>query len=414
MSFNGANINKLNGGLGRTSDNEDRVIVLVCGLTATGTVVHKTVYELLDMTAVEALGITAASDALNGELTHYHLSEMFRLCPGFTFHLLPVAKTITVADLVADVAILGAIRGIKDRNIIGISGITSAALDVINVDVLALQGMVNAFALEHILIDGVILEGIAKTSAGNFFAAGVDIFDLRTLVAANVSVVVGSDPAQMALNAAYAKRAAVGTVLGMAAVRKVHEDLGSVDIEVKPSSRKGEESYSLTDQITGRWLSASLSDGTPFANLTLAQQKALSNKGYIYVGSFADFSGFYLSGSATAVTISSDYAYFNLNCIWNKAARIIRRTLIPKVRSKVPKETSTGYIASTWISSAQRAVLDKLQPMINAGNIDAADVYINPAQVVNESTPMAIKAQVQVGDIVHEFDVDLGLTSKIE
>jgi len=33
---------------------------------------------------------------------------------------------------------------------------------------------------------------------------------------------------------------------------------------------------------------------------------------------------------------------------------------------------------------------------------------------VNESTPMAIKAQVQVGDIVHEFDVDLGLTSKIE
>jgi len=414
MSFNGANINKLNGGLGRTSDNEDRVIVLVCGLTTTGTVVHKTVYELLDMTAVEALGITAASDALNGELTHYHLSEMFRLCPGFTFHLLPVAKTITVADLVADVAILGAIRGIKDRNIIGISGITSAALDVINVDVLALQGMVNAFALEHILIDGVILEGIAKTSAGNFFAAGVDIFDLRTLVAANVSVVVGSDPAQMALNAAYAKRAAVGTVLGMAAVRKVHEDLGSVDIEVKPSSRKGEESYSLTDQITGRWLSASLSDGTPFANLTLAQQKALSNKGYIYVGSFADFSGFYLSGSATAVTISSDYAYFNLNCIWNKAARIIRRTLIPKVRSKVPKETSTGYIASTWISSAQRAVLDKLQPMINAGNIDAADVYINPAQVVNESTPMAIKAQVQVGDIVHEFDVDLGLTSKIE
>jgi len=414
MSFNGANINKLNGGLGRTSDNEDRVIVLVCGLTATGTVVHKTVYELLDMTAVEALGITAASDALNGELTHYHLSEMFRLCPGFTFHLLPVAKTITVADLVADVAILGAIRGIKDRNIIGISGITSAALDVINVDVLALQGMVNAFALEHILIDGVILEGIAKTSAGNFFAAGVDIFDLRTLVAANVSVVVGSDPAQMALNAAYAKRAAVGTVLGMAAVRKVHEDLGSVDIEVKPSSRKGEESYSLTDQITGRWLSASLSDGTPFANLTLAQQKALSNKGYIYVGSFADFSGFYLSGSATAVTSSSDYAYFNLNCIWNKAARIIRRTLIPKVRSKVPKETSTGYIASTWISSAQRAVLDKLQPMINAGNIDAADVYINPAQVVNESTPMAIKAQVQVGDIVHEFDVDLGLTSKIE
>jgi len=413
MGFIGANINKLNGGLGRTSDNQDRVIVLICGMTPTANVVAKTVYPLLDITSAETLGITAASDALNGELAYYHLSEMFRLCPGFTFNLLPVLKTTTVAALVSDVALLGAIRGIKNVNVIGIAGIASAALDVINVDALLLQGMVISFATEHLLIDGVILEGVAKASLANYFNAGVDLFDLRTLVAANISVVISQDPAQTALNAIYAKHASVGSVLGMVAVRKIHEDLGSVDIEMKPGTRKGEESYSLTDMINGRWLSASLCDGTPFANLTSAQQKSLSDKGYIYVGSFTDYNGFYLSGCQTAVAITSDYSYFNLNCIWNKAARIIRTTLIPRVRSKVPKDKATGNIKSTWISDAQRAVVDKLQPMITAGNIDASDVFIDPAQSVNENTPMAIKAQVQVGDIVHEFDVDLGLTSKI-
>ena len=414
MSFKGANINQLNGGLGRTSDNQDRVIVLICGMTPTANVVAKTVYPILDITSAETLGITAATDANNAELVHYHLSEMFRLCPGFTFYLLPVAKTTTVAALVADVTILGAIRGIANVNVIGISGIASAALDVINVDVLALQGMVNAFASEKLLIDGVILEGIAKAAGSNYNNAGVDIFDLRTLAAKNISVVIGQDPTQTALNAAYSKHAAVGSVLGMIAVRRVHEDLGSVNIEVKPSNRKGEESYSLVDTIAGRWLSASLSDGTPFAKLTYAQQAALSDKGYIYVGKFADYDGYYLSGCPTAVEVTSDYAYFNFNCIWNKAARIIRNTLIPRVRSKVPKETTTGYIKSTWITDASGAVLKRLNPMISIGNIDAADVYINPAQTVNESTPMQITAQVQVGDIVHEFDVDLGLTSKIQ
>lgn len=414
MSFTGANINQLNGGLGRTSDNQDRVIVLICGMTSTANVVAKTVYPIIDITSAETLGITAATDSNNAELVHYHLSEMFRLCPGFTYYLIPVVKTTTVAALVADTAILGAIRSIANVNVIGIAGIASAALDVINVDVLALQGMVNAFASEKHLIDGVILEGIAKAAGANYNNAGVDIFNLRTLAAKNISVVIGQDPTQTALNAAYAKHAAVGTVLGMIAVRRVHEDLGSVNIEVKPSSRKGEESYSLVDTIAGRWLSASLSDGTPFANLTYAQQTALSDKGYIYVGKFTDYDGYYLSGCPTAVEVTSDYAYFNLNCIWNKAARIIRNTLIPRVRSKVPKETATGYIKSTWITDATGAVLKRLNPMITVDNIDAADAYINPAQTVNESTPMQITAQVQVGDIVHEFDVELGLTSKIQ
>jgi hypothetical protein len=414
MSFEGVSINKLNGGLGRGNGNADRVICLIAGATASGTIVHKEAIELPDMTSAETLGITAATDANNSELTHYHLSEMFRLCPGFKYWIIPVAKTTTVAQLVADAAILSAIRGIKDVNVIGIAGIASAPVATIHTDVLALQGLVNALSGEHLLIDGILLEGIAGNADADFYNSGADLYDLRSLAAPNISVVIGQDPAQTALKTAYAGRAAIGTVLGSVAVRAVHEDLGSVDIETKPGTRKGEESYSLSDQVSGRWLSASLSDGTPFEKLTPAQQKNLSDKGYIYTGSFADYDGYYLSGCPTAVEKSSDYACFNFNCIWNKTARIIRRTLIPRVRSKVPTDPATGEIKSTWISDCQGLVMKRLEPMISAGNIEAADVYINPAQTVSEDTPMLVKAQAVVGQIVHEFEVDLGLTSKIE
>lgn len=411
-TFTGANINKLNGGLGRAVAQE-RVVVLICGATATAQLVAKSVYPIYDITTAESMGITAASDANNAELLHYHLSEMTRLCPGHTFYLIPVVKTTTIAALTADNVIKAALRGIAGVNTVGIAGIASATVDVINTDVLALQAWVSSFATEKLLIDGVFLEGIAKTAGANAFNTLVDIYNLRSLAAPNISVVVGQDPVRASLNAAYSKHAAVGTVLGSVAVRNIHEDLGSVDIENKPSARRGEESFSIADTTVNRWLSAALSDGTPFRNLTQAQATAISEKGYIFVGRFEYYDGWYLSGCPTAIEELSDYAYFNFNCIWNKAARIIRTTLIPLVRSKVPKDQD-GKIKTTWISSAEEKIKNAVSSaMINTGNADGFDVYINPDQNVNATTPMTVKAQVQVGDVVHEFDVDLGLTSKI-
>lgn len=48
-----------------------------------------------------------------------------------------------------------------------------------------------------------------------------------------------------------------------------------------------------------------------------------------------------------------------------------------------------------------------------AGNIDGKDVLISEAQAPSETTPLKIKVLVVVGKIVHEFDVDLGLTKKL-
>lgn len=407
MSFRGVIINKLNGGLSRSADS-DRIIVLVAGMVLPGAMAYNTAYELLDITTAEDLGITDSSDDTNGELTHYHLSEMFRLSPEMTFYLIPVDKTKTIAQLVADADFKTAIRSIEGVNVIGLAGLSTSAANAL-VDAVALQGLVTAFAEEHLLIDGIFVEGVGAALP---IAIG-DYPDLRTVTAPNVSYVIAQDPAVSLLKAAYALRSALGTVLGSVGVRRVHEDLGSVDIEYKPRSRRGEENYSLSSESLGRWLSSALSDGKSFKSLTSPEQSSLTAKGWMYIGSFADYSGFYLNGCPTAVNKTSDYAYFNLNCIWNKAARIIRRTLIPKVRSKVPTDPATGYMKSTWVSGCEADLLRALTVMESAGNVEGTDIYINPAQAPSETTPLLVKGQLVVGKIVHEFDVDLGLTDKL-
>jgi len=83
------------------------------------------------------------------------------------------------------------------------------------------------------------------------------------------------------------------------------------------------------------------------------------------------------------------------------------------VRSKVPTEPTTGYLKSTWISGCESSVNAKLDDMVSAGNIEDKDVYINPAQAIDEDTPLEIKCELVVGRIVHEFSVDLGLTNNL-
>ena len=407
MSFNGADINKLNGGLSRKVGS-DRTICLIAGLTLAGSMEYNKAYELLSIETAEGLGITVSSDDTNGELTHYNLSEMFRLSPDTTFYLIAVDKTKTVAALVADSALKAAIKSIKNINVLGLIGLGTNVSTAL-VDAVSIQGLIAEFASEHLLIDGWFVEGV-----GAAVPIGVtDYPDLRSVSAPNVTYVIAQDPAIASLNDANKLRAAVGTVLGSVGVRRIHEDIGSVDIEQKPRSRRGEENYSLSSELLGRWLSAALSDGKLFSTLTPAEQKSLTAKGYMYVGSFADYGGFYFNGCPTAVEATSDYAYFNHNCIWNKGARIIRRVLIPRVRSKAPTDPATGYLKSTWVSGLESAVLSALSEMESAGNIDGKDIYIDPAQSPSEAVPLRVKGQLVVGKIVHEFDVDLGLTDKI-
>ena len=111
--------------------------------------------------------------------------------------------------------------------------------------------------------------------------------------------------------------------------------------------------------------------------------------------------------------MGGDYAYIEYNAVWNKAARIIRTTLLPRVRSKVQADPTTGYISNTTISDWDARVRSALENMVADEDIADFDIYINPKQSAVSDKPFNIQVKLVADGIVHEFEIDLGFTNKI-
>lgn len=413
MSFKGVNINKLTGMLGGTNPSTDGEMMLAAVIKTAdlpaGTT-HYTHYELKQLKDAEDLGINESLDANKKILIHQQIKEFFRLAPDATLHLCLVPETLTDAQLIMEKAEVQAyIRSNKDIKGIAIMGATDTFItaEAIVEDV---QAVVTQFATEKRLIDFVLIQGNGqKNGASNYTLSALP--DYRAKNAPNVSICIGQDPKVAVLEAEYGMYADVCSVLGMIAVRQVNENCGSVDIINKPDNAKGKGNYPLSG--IKEWQGSNLSDGRSFATLSFTDQNTLNTKGYIYAGSFEGYEGTYLSGSATSVELASDYAYIENNRTWNKAARAIRQVLLPLVRGIVKKDPQTGFIRNTVIASWESRVNKALETMVIANEISGYQVYIDPKQLPTELVPLKVQALVVKDGIVHEFDVDLGMTNSI-
>ena len=407
-AFNGVIINKRHGGLVRATDTSDRTVLLVCGGTAiAGKLENYKPVFLNSLYALEQLGCTEDTDTKNKELLYYHTSETFRLSPEKELWVMVVPKAGKVSELMTNGQFLSGLRNVSGVNTIGIAGLTADS--GIEAAANASQLMVNKMREDQIYIDTVLLEGL-----GTYIDTIADISDLRALDAENISVIIAQDKDVAERDEAYKNHAAVGSALGMLSVRYVHENMGSVDIENHPRTAKGTPDYSMIDTTSGRWINPALSNGTLMNDVSKADQTTLNDKGYIYANSFQGYTGVFLSNSHTCVDKASDYAYIEYNAVWNKAAKLVRNTLIPRVRGKVNADPGTGYIATDTISYWDSLVRKSLDTMVNAGDIAKFDIYINPSQMAVSDKPFNIQVKMVANGVVHEFEIDLGFTNKID
>lgn len=408
MSFNGVTINKVRGGLVRASDTSDRTVLLVCGGTAIpAKLTDYTPVKLNSIEALEQLTWTEKTDETNKELLYYHASEVFRLSPERELWVMVVPKTKKVSELAEEQQFIDGLRSIDGVNTIGIAGLT--ADEDITTAIEAMQLMVEELREDHLYIDSIVLEGL-----GTYLTDASSAEDLRALEAENISVVIGQDKDVADRDETYANHAAVGTALGMLSVRYVHENMGSVDIENHPRTAKGTADYSMMDSTRNLWINTALSNGTLLSAVSKADQKTLNDKGYIYASSFQGYTGVFFSNSHTCVAKDTDYAYIEYNAVWNKAAKLIRNTLIPRVRSRIDADPATGYIASETIAYWSGLLRQALDGMVNANDIANYDIYIDPNQAAVSDMPVKIQVKLVANGIVHEFEIDLGFTNKID
>lgn len=404
-NLQGVNINKIDGGNGRLSDTNDRVVLLVSPIPLTGTSLTVNKAEKLIQTKdFEALGVNESFDANQKVLVHYHISETFRLAPESTAYFLPVASDATITGCITDV--LPVLRDHPEIKAIGFFGFASQTLETVSSMVDTVQSTLVVEAKKsEVLLDVVFLE------AGGPGALTLNNYpDLTTKSAENISVILAQDPDIASLETEYTNHAAIGSALGMFAVRKMSENLGSTNIENKPNDKKALSLYPLTDGATGRWANAGLSTGQTMSALTNTEVKALVDKGYILVGSYIGASGMYFSGSDTCTSKTSKYSTIENNAVFNGAARLIREALAPFIKGKVKKDPATGYIRSTtishWEQVANKACIERLEA---ENEISGGTIYINPKQVPDKDHPVKVTVTIVSDEIAHTFDVDLGL-----
>ena len=388
----GVNVQKLQGGLGRSNGNKDNhVAIVLVGIPAgpiadavnnSGKgVVITSVYD------AEVLGINESFDANNTLKVHDQIKEFFRLSPEATLYLF---NSDVTADLKAFLNYNKDIKG-YGLNVAYNDGVPNVVSEITKH-----QGIVTDFAAENRLIDFAI---IGMDDLDDFAT------DLFGQTAGNVSICVACETGD--------GKVSIGSALGMLAIRRVNENLGSVDIQDKPRAKRGTIDYTLTDSVKERWLSSYLSDGREVASVSNSELQSIISKGYIIAAGYEGYSGVFFENSYTCIERASDFAQIENNRVWNKAARLIRTTLLPRVKGVVKKNPTTGFIASTTVSSWKQLMNKALETMVVANEISGYEVDIDPAQEVNAANPVVVKASIVADGIVHEFDVAIGLTNSI-
>lgn len=388
----GVNIEKLQGGLERQAlGTDNHVAMVLTGMS--GTSIHNDVNNagmgviVRSVYDAEQLGFNESFDANEGVNYYDQIVEFFRLAPEATLYIF---STDDMADITG---FLNANKEIKGYAVdfIGVASINELEAT----DLGDHQTIISDLAAENRLIDFAVL---CMTN----LVPDVVLFDQEC---PNVSVSLACEKDD--------GMASIGSVLGMIAVRKISENLGSVDIEQKPLQKRGGADYPLTDGSLARWVDSFLPDGTSVSTMEKSALKALIDKGYIVAASYEGYPGFFLENSYTAVEQTSDFAFIENNRVWNKAARIIRETLLPRVKSKVKKDPTTGFIASTTVSYWQTLLEQNLNRMLTDDDISGFEVSIDHKQIVNSTQPVKVKALIVADGIVHEFEVAVGLTNNI-
>lgn len=403
----GFKLKKLEGGLGRTISTKDSVFLLVGAMTIASTSLeHGKAYRLLQIEDAEKLGINESYDANQKVLVHYHISEVFRLAPNAEIYFMALP---TGTDLQSNsTALLTALRATNEVKGIACFGFTND-ISTLPAEVEVLQTQI----VEEAKKDGILLDFLLVEGKGKDGVSYSDLEDLKVKNAPQVSVVIGQDQGVANLDEEYKYHASVGAALGMIAVRSVAENIGSVDIENKPSTARTYATYSLTDESVERFVNVALSTGENIHAISSQHLKDLNNKGYIFIGPYVDVAGFYFSNSHTCVSSSSDFTYIENNRVWNKAARLVRRALAPRIKSKLKKDPQSGYLKASTTAYLENLAEKAIEQMQKADEISGFSVYINPKQSVSETEPLRVKIKIVTDDILHGIEGEIGLTKNI-
>ena len=374
-TLNDVVINKLSGGLGRRNPEQDMVSGLLFDGEPTDKFDLAKVERLASLEDAEALGITADYD-VEGQSAYYQIQQFFRMNPSGDLYIMGTTAT-SYENVVAKAMDMQEKANGNIRQIAIIySGETTFPQTLAAVSKAQQQA---ALAYTDYMPFEVILEGKGFNVA--------DAISLAGLNAENVSVVVAMD-VQKAEK--YPNSAAVGLALGAISKAKVSENIAWI------------EKFNLTGEGFAK---AGFVGGEEVK--TLGTLSDLNEKRYIFARTHTGLAGVYFNDSSTCTTGTSDFAYVENNRTINKATRLLRTALLPKLASPVLVDID-GKLPQSVSKSFEGLCRSALEAMVANQEVSDFDVYVDPKQNILATSELKVKAEITPIGTARKIMVDLG------
>ncbi|MDL2142863.1 DUF2586 domain-containing protein [Flavobacterium tructae] len=430
-TLNDVVITKLSGGLGRRTPEQDMVSGLLFDGVATEKLPLDQVKRLASLEDAETLGITADYD-VNGQSAYYQIQQFFRMNPSGDLYIMKV-KALSYEEVAQRALQMQekANGNIRQMAII-FSGAQTGFLETEK----AVRAAQNAASLayENYMPFETILEGkgVDVTADADFFLTGLN--------AENVSVVIAMDvekafeqkllkkgtltlyslapdevlvPTQtfpdiynvktpdglkkenevlleVVFKDSYKNTAAVGLALGAISKAKVSENIAWI------------EKFNLTGEGFAK---AGFVGGKEIKSL--AELRAFNEKRYIFTRTHTGLAGIYFNDSHTCTTGTADFAYIENNRTINKATRLLRSALLPKLASPVLVDID-GKLPQSVSKSFEGLCRSALEGMVANQEVSAFDVYVDPKQNILATSELKVKAEITPIGTARKIKVDLG------
>jgi len=405
-------INKTNGNLGRRSPSADAVfgaVISAPAIDGDANMKNGVVYPMVSIKDAEAIGVTKAYDTANTVLVWTRINRFFLRNPNATLFVLFAPQTAGLKDMV-DVAQNYAPQLLRSQN--GAIKYTWIARNPADDYEPVLAG-----GLEQDVLDAVANAQALYTSefakfryssflieGRNFNGTAAAATSLRTLNAPNVSVVIAADPAISKSNAAFNAYAAVEDVAGIISIAAVSQDPGELT-----------DAFNLQNTGLGLFATAGLSSNLPIGSYADADLDALNTKGYIFPDVTAGVSGFFISDSHTCSAIAdNDYAYIENNRTIEKAIFLSRTAMLPKVKSRLKVDPSTGKLLPQVCKAIESTGNASLKPMETDGDISGGiDTYVDPSQNLLATSNLQVAMTFVPVPIARAITISIGFKNPL-
>ncbi len=344
-------------------------------------------------------GITLSQTAFSGGLAstriveHYQISEFFRLNPNGVLWVMYQ----TTPNIWGNINLLQnqSSNSIRQFGVYNVAGTQSSG---ITTDLDNIQVVGNTMFGNYTPASVIYSPNIYNTS---------DLTTLPNLRARSdnyVSCVIGQDGGNTgAFLSLYSSQSvtAYGAVLGLVSVSKVSDNIGWVGkYPISPGS--GE----LSVPAIGQFLYS-----TTYAN-SYGLLNQLDGYGYIFAMTRPNIVGSFVNNAHVCISVTSDYAYIERNRTIDKVIRNSYLELSPLVNSPLVLN-SDGTLAPQTITIFEDAEKPSLDAMVQAGEISAYKIIIDPTQNVQTTNTIAVVLQIVGVGVAMNIVVTVGYVLSI-